>query len=187
MSLTKHRLPQTIEAFLEWELSQPKLYEFIGAVQTFDEPSDMRYDFAHHLKSLLRVLRDEDQLCSVFREIREPYTRTILGDYIVRPDLVVTREDVRRDPCNAAAKIFLIESGTSTKVARHSAMTRHLSINALCSVVTLREDKVAASISTVWGSSTMRVKEAGEPGRLYLPEINIDVPLRDVYEGILAA
>ncbi len=53
--------------------------------------------------------------------------------------------------------------------------------------MTWREDKVAASISTVRGSSTMRVEEVGEPGRLYLPEINVDVPLRDVYEGILAA
>jgi len=184
MSLTKHRLPQTSKAFLEWELSQPERYEFIDAVQTFDKPSDIRYDLVHNLKSLLR---SEEQLCGMFRQIREPYTRTMLGDDIVRPDLVVTTEDVGCDPCGSAQTIFLIESGTSTKAARHSAITRHLSINALVSVVTLREDKVAASISTVWGSSTVRVEEVGVAGRLYLPEIHVDIWLREVYNGILVA
>jgi len=183
-SLTEHRLPQTSEAFLEWELSQPNPYEFIDTVLTFDKPSDIRYDLAHNLKSFLR---SEEQLCGMFRQIREPYTRTILGDYIVKPDLVVTTEDVWSDPCNSVATIFLIERSSSIMSARHSAMTRHLSISGLCSVVTLREDTAAASISTVWGSSTVRVEEVGADGRLYLPEIHVDVPLRQVYEGILAA
>ncbi len=177
---TSGNLPRSKADFLAWELDQPDRYEFIGGPVSFIEPSQVRIDMAYQLKTLLH-----DDLVHEHFHIREPYTRLNLGDCIIRPDLVVTREYGRPDPCSNPVIIFWIDGPWRTETQKRAAIEHYTSTEGLMSVVTLREDRVAVHETLLWGGTTPRSVATGIAGRLSLPEIYADISLRDVYDGFI--
>lgn len=176
----------TLESFLEWEAAQEFKHEFDGFEPVAmaggtDAHSGLQVNLAAALVARLR-----GRLCR-FRgsDLR---VRTALGTIRYPDGMVICspaepRATIVADP----TVVFEVLSDSSQATDRIAKMAEYRATPSIRSYVMLEQEHVQATVfsRTDDGDWVGHVLRAGET--LALPEIHVELPLDELYEGIIRA
>ena len=176
------RQPMTLAQFLEWEERQPLRYEFdgIGPVAMTGGSvghSRIQRNLAFALTSRLR-----GHPCEFFGS---DLKFQVAEDHIRYPDGMVVCSPVRRTATVIHDPVVVFEV-LSPSTTRNDRIVKALEYQATPSVhryVMLEQDGVSATVYARSGDAwTHEILVAGSI--LSLPEIGVELPLAELYEGI---
>lgn len=181
MSQPRHE-PMTPEEFLAWEARQELKWEFDG----FQPVAMTGGTFGHSriqgnlVAALIARLRGRPcQPCGP--DVRVP----IPGGRYRYPDALVVCRPVRPDAVEVPDPVVLFEvlSGGTAHTDRVVKLREYRSVPSVRRYVMLEQDEALATVvaRTETGWSIDQVDAAGT---LALPEIGVEIPLAELYEGI---
>ena len=170
----------TIEEFLAWERCQEFRYEFDGSA-----PVAMTGGSANHAviaDNLASVQRQRLKAsCKVFRND----LKLLVNDRVRYPDAVVTCSPVPGTtdiPPNPVV-VFEVLSPSTASVDRVTKNAENAATPSIQRYVMLEQVRIGATVFARQGANwvgTVRLDDA----MLAMPEIGVELPLRDLYAGV---
>lgn len=181
--------PWTRDEFLAWERDRSERWEFDG----FRPVAMVGATAAHHriarngetaLRSRLKLGETEFRpRCEVFRE-----TMKLRLQHTYRyPDLMVVCSEVPGTATEVSDPVVVFEvlfegNASDDRIVKNEEYRRTPSI---LHYVMLEQDRVAATVFERAGEDWIGRVVAGSGAVLALPEIGVEVPLVEFYEGVL--
>lgn len=180
MSQTLPR-PWTRDEFLTWERDRPERWEFDG----FRPVAMVGATAAHHriARNGETALRRRLTRCEVFRE-----TMKLRLEHTHRyPDLMVVCSEVPGTATEVSDPVAVFEvlsegNAADDRITKNEEYRRTPSI---LYYVMLEQSRAGAMVFTREGSDWVGRVVAGPDASLALPEIGVEVPLAEFYEGVL--
>jgi Uma2 family endonuclease len=173
--------PWTIAQFLEWEERQPLRYEFDGARTVAMTGGTAAHDAISMNLSAALVIRLRGKSCrphggnlkiQAAGSIRYP-------DAFVSCSPIDPRATITHDP----VVIFEVLSSSTAGIDRIVKNREYQSIPSVMRYVMLEQDRMAATIFERRGDDWVGHVVADD-AVLAMPEIGIEIPLAELYEGI---
>jgi Uma2 family endonuclease len=175
------RKPMTVEQFLAWEERQDLCYEFDGFEPVaMTGGTDAHEAIGGALRALLRE-RLRGKPCRV----RGPTMKIAVVDRIRYPDAFVycmpvpASETVIRNP----VVVFEVLSAGTSRTDRIEKLREYQATESIQRYVILEQDSIAAMEFSRHGSDwNARALTAGDT--LHMPEIDVALPLADIYADV---
>jgi Uma2 family endonuclease len=175
--------PMTVERFLAWEERQPVRYEFDGI-----QPVAMTGGTAAHAaiqRNLITALtnRSRGNVC-------QPYGSELkirVAGHIRYPDAFVVCTEVPPRSTVVDDPVIVFE-GLSDSTATDDLVVKNAEYRATTSIkryVVLPQTKAAAIVFSRKSDDWVADPIAGDEAVLRLPEIQIEIPLAEIYAGLV--
>lgn len=183
MSQTRSR-PMTAEEFLAWEAGQELKWEFDGL-----QPVAMTGGtFAHAViqGNLVRALNN--RLAGTPCRAVGPDLKVLIGSSCRYPDVLVTCTPTASNAvaCIDPIVIFEVLSASTTSDDRTIKLAEYQSLPSVRRYAMLEQDRVFATVitrtDTGWDYALI-----GPDGMLAMPEIGVEIPMVELYDGLALA
>ena len=178
------RKPMSREEFFAWAQRQEKRFEFDGI-----QPVAMTGGTLRHSQLLGNINRQLGNRLAGHpcRSLGPDAGVATIGDIVRYPDAVVTcgsirgRELLVPDP----VIVFEVVSPSSGRRDRVSKLREYQAVASILRYVIVEPDEIALTVLfRVDGAEMFRAAGLGEGDTLQLPEVGIEIPLADIYQGI---
>ncbi len=174
----------SFEEFLEFERTSQVKHEFVdGRLFLMPGVTDRHNKIAGNIYVAARLaIRDTD--CDVYFSdvlVRTPNNIGYYPDVFGTCDQDDTEPRVKRLPC------FIIEvlSQTTEAIDRGEKLLNYSKISSLQTYVLVTQDEPRAEVFSRQNDGSWRYEVIESGGTLKLPCINLEMPLKDVYTGVL--
>jgi len=182
MNFALHK-PMSLAEFLEWEERQPLRYEFDGvAPEAMTGGTAGHADIQANLAAALRT-RLRGKPCRFYGS---DLKIQVAGDHIRYPDGIVVCTPVERTATivHDPVVIFEVLSPSTASTDRIVKAREYQAKDSVQRYVMLEQDRVGATVYTRAGDRwTFDILPEGAV--LAMPEIGVEVPLAELYEGLV--
>ena len=175
------REPMTPEEFLAWEATQELKWEFDGfQLVAITRGTDAHGAIQANVITALTV-RLRGKSCYV----RGPDIKVQTGPGYRYPDAFVSCTPVARDATVAADPVVIFEvmSESTARTDRTTKLVEYRSLPSVLRYVMLEQDQALATVFTRteagWGLDRLNAS-----GTLAMPEIGVEVPMVELYDGL---
>jgi Uma2 family endonuclease len=184
MNVAARKPTMTQDEFFDWAEAQDERYEFDGF-----QPVAMTGGTANHNRVQRRVSRAlENRLAGSRCEPLGPDAGVkTIGDTVRYPDVLVscTRTPGQARTISGAVVVFEVISRSSARIDRIVKLREYHAVASIRRYVILEQESIGLTVFTRSGDEPWTASVLIEGDTLALPEIGIEIPVAEFYEGIL--
>ena len=176
------RKPLTREQFFDWAEAQDGRYEFDGF-----QPVAMTGGSVNHNQIALNIhVALRQRLSGSCRPLGPDAGMVTTGDKIRYPDALVTCTKVSGTEklVPGVVVVFEVVSPTSSRTDRIDKVREYHAVASIRRYVLVEQGTAALTVHWREGEEPWRVEVLTEADTLVLPELGVDIPLREIYERV---